>query len=647
MTASIVTVIAVVAGIVWLAIMGVSAVRNRGKEEIAPNLAPGLTNAEIETKRLETGQKAAIAFSAFLAISLPLYFLGELDRQEAFVEEFSEDSIERGEHLVEEFGCYVCHGPAGVGGVASYVEQRSGVTVSWEAPSINDVFYRYDEGEVNYWLTFGRGNSPMPAWGLAGGGPMNEAQIEDVVNYLKTIQVPQPEVLEELDPEISVQLDRLANAEATIANAILNQRQTIADIESAPAEYALFLPLVDRADELEEEAEEGIDTDGDGVSDAAEAELSALTVLVAEIFQVVDPIVLDPTVADADQAELAVSQLEAAIERDPILAQNLAVIEEAIELGQVDQAVGVSSGALEALQESLDAAEALDVADLPSSVEDAADATQMVAALTEASEAEGADPAIAALLAATQATLEEGSDPDEDGLSTAAEETITAQMADAALTTVPPQVTVVVLDPANPASVGGESDAATFNSVIGNLDSLRVSLRVATENQDNLLATELAGLDFLLAAQEARNWEIDITGVAESMTAVSGVPTSEEDAARAVGIFNAKCARCHTAGFNAGLPYTQEAGSGGFGPALWDGRPVIQFGPAPEDPEEPDLLVQFLLAGSQDAQPYGLNGFGSGRMPAFGSILSLDDIELLARYLRTGDMTGLDQPGEE
>ncbi|NIR38262.1 MAG: hypothetical protein GWN79_14355, partial [Actinobacteria bacterium] len=71
-------------------------------------------------------------------------------------------------------GCYGCHGPDGVGGVASYVEKRSGVTVSWAAPSLNDIFYRYGRDEIRYWLVYGRGNSPMPAWGLAGGGPMND-----------------------------------------------------------------------------------------------------------------------------------------------------------------------------------------------------------------------------------------------------------------------------------------------------------------------------------------------------------------------------------------------------------------------------------------------------------------------------------------
>jgi mono/diheme cytochrome c family protein len=61
----------------------------------------------------------------------------------------------------------------------------------------------------------------------------------------------------------------------------------------------------------------------------------------------------------------------------------------------------------------------------------------------------------------------------------------------------------------------------------------------------------------------------------------------------------------------------------------------------PSNPEtEVDLLVEFLTDGSEANTPYGLNGFGSGRMPAFGAILSAEDIELLAAYLRSGNMDG-------
>jgi mono/diheme cytochrome c family protein len=156
---------------------------------------------------------------------------------------------------------------------------------------------------------------------------------------------------------------------------------------------------------------------------------------------------------------------------------------------------------------------------------------------------------------------------------------------------------------------------------------------VTSNNQEALLAQEQSGVEFLEESLRLKTYSIDFDGVAEALGG------SVEEAERAVGLFNSNCARCHTAGYSAGVPYTQEAGSGGFGPALWDGRPVVQFGEATENPED-DLLIQFLADGSQAQIPYGLNGFGSGRMPAFGPSLSLEDIELLARYLRGGNLDG-------
>ena len=195
MSSSLVITLAVVGGVAWLAFLGVSALRSRGKEEIAPNISGGRTDEELETRRLERTQLGAVIFAGFLAVSLPLYFLGEGARQEGFVEQFSEESVARGEHLVEEFACYNCHGPGGSGGVANYIEKRTGVATSWAVPSLDDIFYRYEADEVNFWVTYGRPNTPMPAWGLAGGGAMNTNQVQDIVNYLSTIQIPQAEAL--------------------------------------------------------------------------------------------------------------------------------------------------------------------------------------------------------------------------------------------------------------------------------------------------------------------------------------------------------------------------------------------------------------------------------------------------------------------
>ncbi len=568
MTADIIIVFAVIAGIVWLGLMLVSALRNRGGvEEIGPNLQPGTDDQQLETRRLEKGQKAAIAFSAFLAISLPLYFLSEDSRQEGFVEEFDTASEVRGEHLVEEFGCFDCHGPLGAGGSAPFVEQRSGVSVSWASPSLDDVLYRYDEDEVNFWITYGRANTPMPAWGLDGGGPMNEKQVEDVVNYLVTIQKPQQQAVDETVSVIDEQLNRLQSAEATVRAAIIEQAQVVAEIDQAPADIEVIEPLSQRAIEVQENAGEGIDTDDDGLSDAAEVELSEISAAAVEHYIVFDPVTLDPETADAELVDEALAELEALADTDPIFRGYIEDIEAALESDEI---------------------------------------------------------------------TEESPDTDGDGISDAAEGSISGLFSEASASTVPPSLTVIELDPTNPESVSGVPDSETASTMVGGLETVAINTRVTVDNEERIRPQQEGGLAFLQNAQEEAAWEIDIAGVADAMG------SSEEEAQRAVALFNGNCARCHTSGFSAGVPYTQEAGSGGFGPALWDGRPVVQFGDAPEDPEQPDLLIDFLINGSEAEQPYGLNGFGTGRMPAFGAILDQADIELLARYLRSGNLDGKD-----
>jgi mono/diheme cytochrome c family protein len=69
--------------------------------------------------------------------------------------------------------------------------------VDWLAPALNTVFYRYDEDEVRFIITYGRPGSPMSAWGLAGGGPMNDQQIETLIAFLKSIQIPREDCSEE------------------------------------------------------------------------------------------------------------------------------------------------------------------------------------------------------------------------------------------------------------------------------------------------------------------------------------------------------------------------------------------------------------------------------------------------------------------
>ncbi|MGA7272464.1 MAG: c-type cytochrome, partial [Acidimicrobiia bacterium] len=644
MSSTIVITLAVIGGMAWLGFMLVAALRRRGREEVPSNLAPGTTDDELETRRLEGAQKTAVILSAFLAVSLPLYFLGEQARQDSFTGQFHDESVARGEALVTQYQCFsACHGPEGVGGAAPYVEKRSGISVLWTAPSLNDVFYRYSEDEVTFWVTYGRGNTPMPAWGLAGGGPLNESQVQDVVNYLKTIQVSQEESVAKFENQYRAeQAKRLENATQTAEEALVKQQQVLADINAAPDKAPIVSDFATRARSLLDNAGQGIDTDGDGLSDTTETGLVDLGNELVDTLRVMDPVTLDPqnptSVDGVDDLTTATSALDRLDElvtsgQEPILVTQRDAVAQALDQGVVDPVIGLSPAAIDTLSTIADQASSLGVAP-PRGDLDLSSATTFVQALEDAASAQGASADLQQAASDARAALDGGQDADGDGLSADAEKTISDQVQAAIAATTPSQVTVPNIDPTNP-ETSGEPDADVASNVVAGYENLALNLTVTTNNLDKQVTGAQKGVDFLQNALDQKRWQIDFQGVADS--AFNG---DVDKATRAVLLFNSYCARCHTAGFSAGVPYTLEAGSGGFGPALWKGREPIQFGPPADKPAD-DLLIQFITKGSEEQKPYGLNGFGSGRMPAFGEILTESDIELLAQYLRGGNLDGM------
>ncbi len=184
--------------------------------ELAPNRRPGTPDDELETKKLDRTLGLGLVALAVIAIALPLYWLGEPSRQENAVEGFKEEFIERGAELyVAGAQCANCHGPNGVGGVASYTitDPATGdfvAQVQWKAPALNTVMYRYTPEQVKYILNYGRGYSPMPAWGAPGGGPLTDQQIDDIIYYLTSIQIPG----EQSQAEVQAELDKTCAADA-------------------------------------------------------------------------------------------------------------------------------------------------------------------------------------------------------------------------------------------------------------------------------------------------------------------------------------------------------------------------------------------------------------------------------------------------
>ena len=451
-----------------LAFFTAAGFRGSGKvSDYAPNLSKYRNDDDLETKTLDRTLTVAVLIASLLTIMIPLYYLGEQERQESFVEEFDEVSVERGEHLYEEFGCGNCHGVDGSGGAASYVEKRSGINVTWAAPAINNVFYRYDDEEVRYWLIFGRANSPMPAWGLEGGGPMNDGQLDDLIEYMHHFQISQSEELQTIEMNINSSLSRLDTSELLVENEIARQKELIQSVKDAPGKLPVVQKAVEDVSELLSK-EGGIDTDEDGLSDSTETELSSYSSSVSEV-------------------------------------------------------LGTS---------------------------------------------------------------------------------------------------ILNLDPDNEESIPGRKDKSVASGYLSQLESELINITIVTEGYDKFIKEAETGLAFLEKALEEKLWEVSFEEIANST-----YEGDIEKAKRAVGLFNAYCARCHTAGYSAGVAYTKEIASGGLGPALRAGRVNIQF-------KQREDFIDFIIKGSVNGKAYGVNGVGGGKMPGFGAVLPQSDIELIIDYLR-------------
>ena len=505
---SVVLTIAVVIFLGWIGYLVINSRRKtRPPEEAPPNQEFFMDDEGLENNRLTRVLTAAVIAAGVLAIVMPIYFVSETSRQEAAAEEINEDYIHFGEEWWVKFECGACHGPDGGGGAAEIVEERSGLSASWAAPANNDVFFRYSEDEVRHWIVNGRAGTPLPASGLEGGGAMTVQEVDQVIAYLRSLQISQMEAFEKVDDEVAAALDRIAGGAATIEARIVVENAKLADIEDGPAQFEVIRSMPDDIDALLSGpgtctvesaalvgaacAEEGPDADRDGLTDDVEPALTALAQLAYETLtkRSVDPVTLEETTVYDDEFDLEFSP------------------------------------------------------------------------------------------------------------------TSPFSMSDATGTPIP--------------------DLESARAFISHLDTKHLEWSLLTTRNEQFAEPVIDGIAFLEDSLERRAWDVDFDQVA----AATGLTRTEAE--RSVGLFNAYCARCHTAGYSAGVEFEQEPGSGAWAPALTDGRTVVQF------PDAQDH-IDFIINGANASERYGVNGLsGVGGMPAFGAVLSLEDIELIVKYERS------------
>jgi len=175
--------------------------------ELAPNRKEYYDDETLEGPRLERMQLYGVLLLITIVLGLPLYWILEPNRQAGAQEGWDKRFASWGSELfapTEEggFNCAGCHGGMNaVGGEAPFTvtDPITGAVeaVNWKAPALNTVFYKFDESEIEFILNYGRPFSPMSPWGTIGGGPMTTQQIETLIEYLKSIQIPREGCLDD------------------------------------------------------------------------------------------------------------------------------------------------------------------------------------------------------------------------------------------------------------------------------------------------------------------------------------------------------------------------------------------------------------------------------------------------------------------
>jgi mono/diheme cytochrome c family protein len=178
-------------------IIAISAARQKAAQAgpgAPPSRRPGPTDEALEGRLLETYQVAGVALTVFLAVLLPFLYLREPARMKAAATKEQSESVRLGHATFEEF-CARCHGNEAQGGtVKRFVAPgaKNAEPRDVPAPNLREIASRNPDADVAKlaWDTIqkGREGTPMPTWGVRYGGPMNDQQITDLVNYLLTIQ---------------------------------------------------------------------------------------------------------------------------------------------------------------------------------------------------------------------------------------------------------------------------------------------------------------------------------------------------------------------------------------------------------------------------------------------------------------------------
>ena len=166
--------------------------------DIPRGMRPGPSDADLETPLLQKLQGWGLLLVIFFVVWMPGTWLFEpatnLDQERALLTA----SESRGKHGVELFteenqggvGCVRCHGPELEG--ARILNTTTGVPII--TPNLTTICggpftgHALIYSQKDIYTTIEQGRGIMPSWSIRYAGALNDQQINDIVNYLISIQ---------------------------------------------------------------------------------------------------------------------------------------------------------------------------------------------------------------------------------------------------------------------------------------------------------------------------------------------------------------------------------------------------------------------------------------------------------------------------
>ena len=198
----------VIAGIgVALLIVGVAVVAARGRRTVAradiPNaMRPGPSDPDLETPLLQKLQGWGVLLVVFLVVWIPATWIFEPSQNLDQDERMLDDSIARGKNSVEAFteenqagvGCVRCHGSELMGGQILGPVAGDGTAPVINTPNLTTVCggpwtgHPLIYGLRDIYTVLEQGRNQMPSWSIEYAGALNDQRINDIVNYVVSIQ---------------------------------------------------------------------------------------------------------------------------------------------------------------------------------------------------------------------------------------------------------------------------------------------------------------------------------------------------------------------------------------------------------------------------------------------------------------------------